>query len=58
MSESGRLLASARAERQAIIDALRRCNGNQGLAARELGIARRTLIRRLEEYQLPRPRKG
>ncbi len=44
-------------ERQRIIDALSRCNGNQSLAAKELGIPRRTLVRRLETYKLPRPRK-
>jgi DNA-binding NtrC family response regulator len=58
-AEVGTLLEQRRAsERQAILDALKRCNGNQGRAAKELGIARRTLIRRLEEYKLPRPRKG
>jgi DNA-binding NtrC family response regulator len=44
-------------ERQLIVDALDRCQGNQTLAARELGIPRRTLVRRLESYGLPRPRK-
>ncbi len=44
-------------ERQHIIDALTRCGGNQTRAARELGISRRTLISRLEEYNIPRPLK-
>jgi len=44
-------------ERQHIIDALTRCGGNQTRAARELGISRRTLITRLEEYNIPRPLK-
>lgn len=44
-------------ERQHIIDALARCGGNQTRAARELGISRRTLISRLEEYNIPRPLK-
>ncbi len=44
-------------ERQHIIDALTRCGGNQTRAARELGISRRTLISRLEAYNLPRPLK-
>jgi two-component system response regulator AtoC len=44
-------------ERQHIIDALSRCGGNQTRAARELGISRRTLISRLEAYNIPRPLK-
>src|SRR5262249_17908879 len=43
-------------ERQRIIEALERCQGNQTQAAALLGISRRTLIARLEEYDLPRPR--
>ena len=34
-----------------------RCGGNQSRAAKELGIPRRTLLRRLDEYGVPRPRK-
>jgi transcriptional regulator with PAS, ATPase and Fis domain len=44
-------------ERERIIRALERCGGNQTHAARELGISRRTLISRIERYDLPRPRK-
>jgi len=44
-------------ERQHIVDALTRCGGNQTRAAKELGISRRTLISRLEEYNIPRPLK-
>ncbi|HEY3352486.1 MAG TPA: sigma 54-interacting transcriptional regulator, partial [Polyangia bacterium] len=44
-------------ERQQIIDALERCHGNQSQAAQELGMPRRTLIRRIEAYGLTRPRK-
>jgi DNA-binding NtrC family response regulator len=44
-------------ERQHILNALTRCGGNQTRAARELGISRRTLISRLEEYNIPRPLK-
>jgi transcriptional regulator with PAS, ATPase and Fis domain len=44
-------------ERQHIVDALTRCGGNQTRAARELGISRRTLISRLEAYNIPRPLK-
>jgi transcriptional regulator with GAF, ATPase, and Fis domain len=45
-------------ERQRILEALERCNGNQTQAAKMLGISRRTLIDRLDAYDLPRPRKG
>ena len=44
-------------EQQRIVEALERCGGNQTLAARLLGISRRTLVNRLDEYQLERPRK-
>lgn len=44
-------------ERERILEALERCGGNQTRAARLLGVSRRTLINRLEEYDLPRPRK-
>ncbi len=44
-------------ERERIIDALEACGGNQTRAAKFLGISRRTLINRLDEYNLPRPKK-
>jgi two-component system response regulator AtoC len=44
-------------ERQRIIRALDPCGGNQTKAARVLGISRRTLLTRLDEYDVPRPRK-
>ncbi len=44
-------------ERQRIADALARCAGNQTKAAALLGISRRTLVTRLGDYGLPRPRK-
>ena len=40
-----------------IAEALRLCGGNQTRAAVLLGISRRTLVKRLGHYQLPRPRK-
>jgi DNA-binding NtrC family response regulator len=46
------------AERQRILDALVQAGGNQTRAAELLGIGRRTLIDKLEHYNLPRPRKG
>ena len=45
------------AERERILDALERCVWNQSQAAKLLGISRGTLIKRIEEYGLPRPRK-
>lgn len=44
-------------ERQRIVKALESCGGNQSRAAKMLGISRRTLVNRLDEYDLPRPRK-
>jgi two-component system, NtrC family, response regulator AtoC len=44
-------------ERARILRALERCAGNQTHAARLLGVSRRTLISRIERYNLPRPRK-
>jgi two-component system response regulator AtoC len=46
------------AERRRILDALAQAGGNQTKAAELLGIGRRTLIDKLEQYHLPRPRKG
>ncbi len=43
-------------ERQAIVDALEQCAGNQTKAANLLGISRGTLLTRLSLYGLPRPR--
>ena len=45
-------------ERIRITEALNRCQGNQTQAAKLLGISRRTLVTRLGEFGLPRPRKG
>jgi DNA-binding NtrC family response regulator len=45
-------------ERQRIAEALEKCAGNQTKAAQLLGISRRTLVSRLGEYNLPRPRGG
>ena len=44
-------------ERLTILEALDRCAGNQTRAAQELGMSRRTLLNRLETYNLPRPRR-
>ena len=45
-------------ERQRIVEALDKCAGNQTKAAQLLGVSRRTLVSRLGEYNLPRPRGG
>jgi DNA-binding NtrC family response regulator len=44
-------------ERERILAALDKTNGNQTQAAALLGIARRTLVNRMEAWGLPRPRK-
>jgi DNA-binding NtrC family response regulator len=44
-------------ERARIVEALTACKGNQTQAAKLLGISRRTLVTRLGELDLPRPRK-
>ncbi|HWA75846.1 MAG TPA: sigma 54-interacting transcriptional regulator [Polyangiaceae bacterium] len=50
--------AEGGSERDRVIRALEACGGNQTRAAKMLGVSRRTLINRLEEFQLPRPKKG
>jgi two-component system, NtrC family, response regulator AtoC len=56
--EKGRLMRmDADTERTLIQRALERAGGNQSKAAEILGISRRTLINRLDEYGLKRPRK-
>jgi two-component system, NtrC family, response regulator AtoC len=53
----GETLPSERAaERQRIIDALAQCAGNQTRAAKLLGVSLRTLVNRLAEYKVSRPR--
>jgi two-component system response regulator AtoC len=44
-------------ERDEIVNALAQCAGNQSQAARLLGMSRKTLVKRLDEFALPRPRK-
>jgi two-component system, NtrC family, response regulator AtoC len=45
------------AERDLIIATLEEFAGNQTRSAEKLGMSRRTLVSRLEEYHIPRPRK-
>src|SRR5262249_23391825 len=44
-------------EARHIADVLAACGGNQTLAAKQLGMSRRTLVHRLNQYGLPRPKK-
>ena len=44
-------------ERARVVAALRAARGNQTEAAKILGMSRRTLVSRLDEFELPRPRK-
>ena len=52
------LAESERNERERIAQAIAECGGNQKRAAQLLGMSRRGLLRRLDSYALPRPRKG
>jgi DNA-binding NtrC family response regulator len=45
-------------DRRVILDALAASAGNQSRAAKLLGIPRRTFLRRLDEYNIDRPRKS
>jgi two-component system, NtrC family, response regulator AtoC len=45
-------------ERARIVEALAACAGNQSRAAKMLGMPRRTFVSRLDEYQIPRPKKN
>lgn len=45
------------AEKRAVLEALEKTDGNQTKAAELLGVSRRTLVSRLQQYGLTRPRK-
>ena len=59
LAARGGALASevAALERQRIVDALARHDGNQTRAAASLGMPLRTFVKRIEQYGLPRPRR-
>ncbi|WP_437875397.1 sigma 54-interacting transcriptional regulator [Sorangium sp. So ce513] len=44
-------------ERQRVVEALEQSAGNQTRAAKLLGISLRTLVNRIDQYGIPRPRK-
>ncbi|MCC6334109.1 MAG: sigma 54-interacting transcriptional regulator [Myxococcales bacterium] len=48
----------AEAEKKAVLEALELTEGNRTRAARVLGISRRTLVSRLQEYGINKPRQG
>jgi two-component system, NtrC family, response regulator AtoC len=50
--------AAPAGERERILQVLAECGGNQTQAARLLGVSRTTLSKRLEDLDIPRPRKG
>lgn len=51
-SDNGEVLSLANVEKQTIEKALRRWEGNRTRAAEELGISRRTLITKIQEYNI------
>jgi two-component system, NtrC family, response regulator AtoC len=50
--------SASETEKRKIRVALKLCAGNQTKAAKMLGISRRTMVSRLRELELPRPRKS
>src|SRR5439155_404452 len=44
--------------RERIVKALEESAGNQSAAAKRLGISRKVLLARLDDYEIARPRKG
>jgi DNA-binding NtrC family response regulator/pSer/pThr/pTyr-binding forkhead associated (FHA) protein len=49
--------APEKSERDQMLEALEKCVWNQSEAAKLLGMPRRTFVKRLAQYDLPRPRK-
>jgi DNA-binding NtrC family response regulator len=54
----GAAAAAGNSERDRIMEALAACAGNQSRAAKMMGMPRRTFVSRLDEYKIPRPKKG
>jgi transcriptional regulator of acetoin/glycerol metabolism len=53
-----RLTALERAEREALVAALRAANGDREAAARDLGISRATIYRKLKRFKISAPNAG
>jgi transcriptional regulator with PAS, ATPase and Fis domain len=53
----GRMRVDPEEDRRRLLAALEQAGGNQGRAAALLGISRRTLMKWLDDHQVPRPRK-
>jgi len=56
LAKTARILSLAEVERQAILSALERLNGDKLMAARALGIGKTTLYRKLKEYGTSLPK--
>ena len=57
VADAGPRAEGSELERRRIIEALEQCAGNQTRTAEALGISRRTLVTRLTQFQIARPRK-
>jgi len=55
---AGRMRVDPSEDRRRLLAALEEAGGNQGRAAALLGISRRTLMKWLDDHQVPRPRKA
>jgi len=57
-ARGGRMRIDPDVDREKVRAALEAAQGNQGRAAALLGVSRRTLMKWLDDHQLPRPRKA
>jgi two-component system, NtrC family, response regulator AtoC len=57
-SSPGTGSGEAEAERERIVAALWQNGGNQSITAKQLGVSRRTLLKKLDKYGIARPQKG
>jgi DNA-binding NtrC family response regulator len=56
-ADAAPLSGAEQSEKERILEALEKSTWNQSAAAKLLGMPRRTLVKRLGQYDLPRPRK-